>query len=412
MNPGAAQATAIRAGIAEVDISPPQGHPLAGYSSRRPKGYVDIHRRCYGRALTLSSGSQQVTILTADLLIIPRNVSREILAKAGLKAEDVYFAVSHTHSGPGGYVDRFIEEFCLGKYSAEYFDDLTTKLAEVIRQSRRELVEVQMGLLTVDANDMLMNRIDASLPTYGKLSALVFRESGSVESLLGQGILSVMVSFGAHPTIVGHNERLLSSDYTGPLVDEIKRRTGAQMVMFAAGAVGSSRYKIDLTEPKSRFEQAEMYGVKLADKLVQRWDKIEYTGRLEMSNIRLEANLPPFRIGLGRYLRLNPLYTFWIADRRTHLHMVRIGKVMLAGFPADFGCDLAIDLDRWFGERGLEFIPTSFDGDWRGYAVTNELYKKYDDYETRSASFYGPWFGEYLEDLIKRMASINDEKDT
>ena len=34
--------------------------------------------------------SQQVTILTADLLIIPRNVSREILAKAGLKVADVH----------------------------------------------------------------------------------------------------------------------------------------------------------------------------------------------------------------------------------------------------------------------------------------------------------------------------------
>jgi hypothetical protein len=100
---------------------------------------------------------------------------------------------------------------------------------------------------------------------------------------------------------------------------------------------------------------------------------------------------------------LNPLFTGHLLDRRTHLHVIRIGKAVLVGFPADYSSDLAIMLDGWFSERGLEFVPTSFNGDWRGYIFSSETFFKYGKYETRLMSYYGPWIGEYLNDLVKRM---------
>jgi neutral ceramidase len=396
-----AEPRTILVGTAEVDITPPVGHPLAGHSQRIFKSYKSIHSRCYGHALTLASGSQMVTILTADLLTIHQVVSQEVLAKAGLEADGVYFTAGHTHAGPGGYVDRWIEEICIGKYNAEYFDFLTTKLAEVIKESRKELTKAQMGLLTVDAGHNLRNNIDENLPTFGKLSALVFRKNG--DDSTDTKPLAVLVSYGAHPTILTQHQRYLSADYPGALVDELKTRTGTEMVMFSAGSVGQTNHAFRKPRPQERRARSEAYGKLVADWLTNNWDQIKYTRKLALWNERLQVDLPKFRITVGKRLRLNPLFTGHLLDRRTHLHVIRIGKAVLVGFPADYSSDLAIMLDGWFSERGLEFVPTSFNGDWRGYIFSSETFFKYGKYETRLMSYYGPWIGEYLNDLVKRM---------
>jgi hypothetical protein len=391
----------IWVGTAEVDITPPAGHPLAGYPQRIPKGYKNIHSRCYGRALTLTSGSQMVTILTADLLTIHQVVSEEVLAKAGLEAGEVYFMATHTHAGPGGYVDRWIEEICLGRYNAEYFDFLTTKLAEVIKESRKKLTEAQMGLLTVDAGKTLKGRISRALPTFGKLSALVFRKDG--DDSADAKPLAVLVSYSAHPTILTQHQRDLSAGYPGTLVDELKTRTGAEIAMFSAGSVGRTRPTFGRPRPDERYARSEAYGKLVADWVTNNWGRIEYDRELVMWNERLQVDLPTFRMTVSKNLRLNPLFTGHLLDRRTHLHIIRIGKAVLVGFPADYNSDLALMLDGWFSERGLEFVPTSFNGDWRGYVSSSETFFGRGRYETRFMNYYGPWMGEYLNDLAKRM---------
>ncbi len=394
-----AEPGAIWVGTAEVDITPPAGHPLAGHSQRIPKGYKNIHSRCYGRALTLASGSQMVTILTADLLTIHQVVSEEVLAKAGLEADEVYFTAGHTHAGPGGYVDRWIEEIFLGKYNAEYFDFLTTKLAEAIKESRKKLTKAQVGLLMVDGSTALKDRISRDLPTFGKLSALVFKKDGDDSA----NAKAVLVSYSAHPTILTQHQRDLSAGYPGTLVDELKRKTGAGLVMFSAGSVGCTCPTFGRPRPEERYARSEAYGMLVAHLITNSWHRMKYERELVMWNERLQVDLPTFRMTVGKRWRLNPLFTGHLLDRRTHLHVIRIGKAVLVGFPADYSSDLALMLDGWFSERGLEFVPTSFNGDWRGYVTSSETFFGRGRYETRLMNYYGPWMGEYLNDLAKRM---------
>ena len=122
-----------------------------------------------------------------------------------------------------------------------------------------------------------------------------------------------------------------------------------------------------------------------------------------MSNVRLALDLPTLRITAGSKWRINPLYTSWLDDNKSHLHIIRIGKVVLAGFPGDYSGELGRTLDNWTSAHGLELVPTSFNGDWKGYLVLSDSFFKYSEYETRNMNFYGPWSGEYLNDLIKRM---------
>jgi len=395
----ASNASNLLAGIAEIDISPPVGHPLAGYQARELKQYTDIQSRCYGRALTLAQDSRRITILAADLLTIHRSVAKAILDKAQLSADEVYFTASHTHGGPGGYVDRFLEEIVLGKYNAKYVDDLTTKLAELIKRSRRELVQVEVGILKTDASRLIINRIDKRMQAYGKLTALVFREMDEMSADVVKKPLAVLVSFGAHPTIIGRHQYHLSSGYPGALVEQLKQLTGAKLVLFAAGALGDASPKIN--KPKDRFERSREYGKILAHTLAQKWGEVKYEQEPVMRNNRLTVVMPPFRVTMGSRWRHSPILTTWFFDRRSHIHVLQINNTVLAGFPGDYAGDLAFTLDKWFLKRGLELVPTSFNGDWLGYLASSESFFNYSNYEVRDMNFYGPWAGEYLNDLVK-----------
>ena len=115
-------------------------------------------------------------------------------------------------------------------------------------------------------------------------------------------------------------------------------------------------------------------------------------------------SLPPVRLPfISSKLRFSPLLTWWIADRQTHLHALRLGPAVLVGFPGDYSGHLADRLDASTRGSGLSNIATSFDGDFRGYLVSENVFHRKSCYETRWMSFYGPWTGEYFNDLARRM---------
>jgi hypothetical protein len=125
---------------------------------------------------------------------------------------------------------------------------------------------------------------------------------------------------------------------------------------------------------------------------------------VEVASLRLDVDLPPVRLPFFcAGLRFGPLLTWWIADRRTHLHALRLGPAVLVGFPGDYSGHLADRLAEATRPAGLATVATSFDGDFRGYLVSGRVFREKSCYETRWMSFYGPWAGESLNDLARRM---------
>jgi hypothetical protein len=124
----------------------------------------------------------------------------------------------------------------------------------------------------------------------------------------------------------------------------------------------------------------------------------------EVASLRLDVDLPPVRLPFfAPSLRFSPFLTWWIADRRTHLQALRLGPAVLVGFPGDYSGHLADRLVESTRPSGLAAVATSFDGDFRGYLVSEPVFRNRPCYETRWMSFYGPWTGEYFNDLARRM---------
>src|SRR5579864_8430415 len=55
-----------RAGVARVDITPPIGHEMGGYSSRK-HGSTGLHDPLYATVLLIESGDNSIALVTCDL---------------------------------------------------------------------------------------------------------------------------------------------------------------------------------------------------------------------------------------------------------------------------------------------------------------------------------------------------------
>ena len=392
----------IRLGLAEADLTPKVARPLAGFIGQIRTPFVGVDTPCSARALTIESGpGLAVTVLTADLLLINARLAAAIVERAGVRSDQVYFTASHTHGGPGGWGRHPLEMLVAGAYDPAYFDELADRLADVVRRSRAATAPVEVGFVEVQSRGHQTNRVDAGLPTHDALSALVFRPAGAGAMAPPLAILAI---FGAHATVSHPVPPRLGGDYPASLVAELKRATGAGSVLFAAGAVGDA----SPARPRaaSQRQSAEILGKSLAGDLAAAIPSARFSGEVATANLRLEVDLPPLRLPFFQsWLRFSPAATWWIAGRRTYLHALRVGPAVLVGFPGDYSGHLADRLSASADRPGLSAVATSFDGDFKGYLVSADVFRRRSCYETRWMSFFGPWTGDYLNDLAIRMVA-------
>ena len=410
---------AVRAGVAAVEITPPVGEPLGGYSGRRPKASDALAQRLWAKALSLSNGRTTVTIVGGDILLILPHLRDAILQRAGLRRAEVYFTATHTHSGPGGYSPRWLEQIVVGEYDSAIADRLADAFAKAIALSRRDMepARIAVTLGAVKAG-LVANRIDKTASGNGSLACLsVF---GADDKPIGG-----LVTFNAHATCLGHRSRAISGDYPGIVQAELARRLGGTW-LFAAGAVGSMKPASMAPRGPKQLEAfaaavaaaaVQAAGVP-ADKSASARHLHNETGRYYLGPARTEATLAcavlavdlpqtQFRISSG--WRLSPIITSLIHARQSYIHVVRLNAMVLLGMPCDYSGELSARLVRAVGagsaapgSSNLIPVVTSFNGDYIGYLVPHERYSL-DEYESRDANFFGPWCGEYFHDLSERI---------
>ena len=387
----------LQIGMAEVDITPPIGHPLAGFGGRRPKASSGIDKPVFARALTLSVAGQIVTILTADLLLIDRMMAETIYERTGLNRNQLFFTSSHTHSGPGGWGEGLVETLIIGEFDADYFDQLADQLTVVVQRSQQNLQPAELAVLQSEVTGRQRNRLDREQPTNNRMTSLLLRDAGSMASAPPQAILTI---FGAHPTILGAKTHKISGDYPSSFTSHLKQLSGANMVLFASGSVGDATpVRPDGKDP---FERAEKYGRAVAEELVKNIPQAEYQQQITLGSLHLPVDMPPIRYPISRDWTLGPLVSGLFGDNKSWLKGLRIGPLLLFGFPGDYAGHLATQLSEAI-QAPLITATTSFNGNFNGYLVSRHWFNTLERYETREMNFFGPWGGEYLNDLALKM---------
>lgn len=253
----------LRAGVAEVDITPAAGVALMGYGARQGVS-TGVHDPLFARALHLSDGQEELLLVCADLCLMAPAQADEIRAriagKTGIRAQDMLISCSHTHSGP----DTGLAARATGQPEPEHvaaiFEGLERAACEAVARAAPARLRSACGEVRIGRNRRLQDGpLDPDL--------LVIQ----VEDPRGRP-LAVVFHHACHGTVLGHDNLEISADWAGVTARRISEATGAP-ALFLLGAHADidprTRGLMDLAIPGQSvglgFEAVRILGEEAAD---------------------------------------------------------------------------------------------------------------------------------------------------
>jgi len=256
----------LRAGVAQIDITPPIGCTMTGYIARLGPA-VGVQDPLYAKALVINDGQQQAALITCDVLGLDRafvaTARTAIEATTGIPGSAIMLAASHTHAGPA---TLFLQD--CGEVDPDWLANLRQHFVDVVLAAQSNLRPAQFGLGRGTFTSGVHNRRapgDIMDPEVGLLQ--VSGEDGSP--------LAILINYACHPTCLEGDNRLLSAEYPGRVAERIQRATGA-ITLFFTGAIG------DVGPVARGWPVLEAIGNGLADEVLrvlptitaQTWDKL------------------------------------------------------------------------------------------------------------------------------------------
>jgi neutral ceramidase len=157
--------TGLLAGAAKADITPPPGMPLAGYSitANYSKGF---RTRLYARVLYLKPASgRSVALVQCDFLtgslLLNHRVAELIAKDTDIGIDGLLIAGTHTHSGPGNFLDtNFYNKYASNAagFDPDYFDYLSKQIADAVIRAFKEKRPAKIATGDVKVHDLTRNR--------------------------------------------------------------------------------------------------------------------------------------------------------------------------------------------------------------------------------------------------------------
>jgi len=393
----------FKAGWGSCSITPPIGTPLAGFGDRKGKPSTGVHDEIFVKALAVSDGTDKAVIVGADMLIVPENVAELVRVRVSqqttLTANDVLFNASHNHSGPGAFAPGFASRAFSGKYDPNIPDFLAVAFTEAIVEAYRSLEPAKMMYGNVDAPEYIRNRTRSEGTVDSEISYMLVEQE--------DGDRCFLVSYSAHPTILGADNMQFTGEYPGFLVRRIKEKTSAEAI-YLGGAVGSMSSRPP--EGKDPFDRCRAMGTALADKVLEAVsDTTLFNDKVDVASIGIPIRLPPFQLRLNENWRVSKfLFPILGIDADGWMHAVRIGDVVLVGTPADYCGEISLDLKSLTTNRIGNLWVLSFNGDYAGYISPDRYYYDKEEkggygYERGLMSWIGPDQEAFTVSLIMHM---------
>jgi neutral ceramidase len=370
----------FQAGAAAVDVSPRvlpairNGGFLEATSDR-----VDdpLHARC----LVLSDGNTTLAITIVDSCMVPRDVCDAIKQRverdAGIPAERVLIAATHTHSAPS------LMDHCLGtRKDPAYAESFIPQVAAGIAKAKQNLAPAEAGWTIVDAPEHThsrrwLHRADAyQLDPFGEKSVRAMMHPGyqnpayagpagpvdtkltllSLRTTAGRPI-AILSNYSMHYFGAGAG---FSADYFGEYAGYLENKLGREaaeaspLVAIMSQGTSGDLHWMDYAQPMRPSYPRSQYAQELGDLAIAALAGLEYRRDVNLamaqSELKLGRRLPsPARVKWAEEVRakqagerpstLPEVYAeqaVWLRDNPTAnlvLQAVRIGDLGLTAIP-------------------------------------------------------------------------------
>lgn len=397
----------LQAGWAARPITPPIGTPLSGFGDRQGRPSTGVHDDLQVKAVAFSDGVDTAVVVGSDMLIVPENladaVRAEVALKTPLKADNLLFNASHTHSGPGAWAPGFAASQFSGRYDPAVVAFLTKAFVEAIVEAVGGMEPAAMGHGSAEALQLIRNRTRNGAVD-PKLNFMLVQQD--------DGDRCFVVRYSAHPTILSGRNMEFSGDFPGYLQRYIEQQTGA-FAIYLGGAVGSMGPQAP--SGSDGFAKAEAMGQELAQLVLQEAAKTTLDKNLDVATVGAGIPVPPYQLRITTSWRVSPfLFRMLGIDDDAWMGGARIGSVYLVGTPCDFSGELSAEIRPWAADQGRDLWILSFNGDYVGYITPDTYYLDLDEngrlgYETGLMSWCGPNGGDYFTHLVRHVVQAMAE---
>ena len=374
----------------------PEGGPLAGYGGVRDRKAESVLDPPEARTLVLDGNGLRVALVAVDL-VIARLSLRDALAEQGERhgIDTVLLVATHTHSGPGGYLQGFAaERMTSGTFDPEMPDRLVRAADRSVARAVGDLRAVRVAA-ALGRVDLAENRRDEDGPRETALPVLATED-------LSRTRRRVLFAYGAHAAVLSPRSHAYSGDYPGAA----RRWLGEQgwEAVFVPGPLGDQR-------PRS-----EMGALWPRDLALQREQVVEVGDRLGAAVLETLRTATPVRnaplaaverwveLPKRRFRRFCSLW--WLTpfvrgsidsflSPRVPFHAVSIGNAVILAVPAEPTSEVGERLRALLPNHQVPFV-LAHSNDWIGYVVGSDRYRR-GGYEA-CLSFHGPSTADWLVD--------------
>jgi neutral ceramidase len=269
---GRVSAAPLEAGVARVDITPPIGSPMGGYSARQGSS-TGVHDPLYASVLWLAAEGKRVAIVSCDLRSFP---SARVVEQARQRdlADHVLLVSTHTHSGPMTWEDQ-----SWPSREHSWFAQTEEKILQAIGEAAKKRFRAHLasgsGTIYLGHNRRQVEGIrkvtmrwrnEERLPT-GPLDPTVHVLRIDEE---GGGVRVLLVNYACHAVVLGPDNRQISADYPGALRRHLEAALPGTMALFLPGGGGDINPYLDKQPVREGgFEEMERMGQALGEEALR-----------------------------------------------------------------------------------------------------------------------------------------------
>ncbi len=249
----------FRAASSQVEITPKNGTPLAGYyHARAVAGMLDP---LYAKTIVMEQDGVHAALVVLDVAYTTQalvDAARAAVQKqCGIEGDHVMISATHTHTGPTlprwNLMDKLTKAD--SPPGVAYMQSLSDLIAKSVNDAKAKLAPVTPSFTIADGKGISFNR---RVLKEGATQALwqpktfdpaTMRPAGPVDPDIGVLVfnsnaaaskpVASLLNFAMHPTSVGAGTKV-SADFPGVFTKLINERHGPDMIsVFANGCCGN-----------------------------------------------------------------------------------------------------------------------------------------------------------------------------
>jgi hypothetical protein len=241
---------------------------LFGLGRRAPTG---IHDKLYARALAIESGGTGFVLVMLDAFGAGNRTTTAVQQQAsqtlGLPAAHIFVGESHSHAAPDlvGLWSQFnaVHDADFTAYRNFVIAKAVTAVQTAWQQRQAAELFVATGRLDRAVNRRGWGFTDPALVVLDALAAAP-----------PHARIATLVSWAAHPTVLPADNRQLSRDYPGSVVDALEATLGAGTVVYWNGAFGDASPAV----PARDFTRAQELGTAVASATLAAMQRLTQVG--------------------------------------------------------------------------------------------------------------------------------------